>query len=151
MRGGMRRTIDGFALDFAGLPSGGSPISVLHSDAYSMTAASDAKEAEWRSMEFALGPEGQRITSEAGRTVPSPRSVAGSDTFLDPDADPRHARSFLDQVPSLRAVPIISTWPEIEDTANGLLEEAYSGGGRALEVAAGLATQTRDQFARDET
>ena len=30
---------------------------------------------------------------------------------------------------------MISTWPEIEDTVNGLLEEAYYGGGRALEVA----------------
>jgi multiple sugar transport system substrate-binding protein len=98
-----------------------------------------------------LGPEGDWITSEAGRTVPSLRSVAGSDAFLDPDADPIHARSFLDQVPSLRAAPIISTWPEIEDTANGLLEGAYSGGGRALEVAMGPATQTRDQFVRDET
>jgi multiple sugar transport system substrate-binding protein len=144
------RTIDAFAWDVAGLPAFGSPVSVLHSDAYCMTADSDAKDAAWRFMEFALGPEGQRITSEAGRTVPSLRSVAGSDAFLDPDADPAHAQVFLDQIPSLRAVPVISTWPEIEDTANGLLEEAYYGGGRALEVAVELATQTRDQFARAE-
>ena len=144
------RTIDAFAWDVAGLPSLGSPVSVLHSDAYCMTAASDAKDAAWRFMEFALGPEGQRITSEAGRTVPSLRSVAGRDAFLDPDADPAHAQVFLDQIPSLRAVPVISTWPEIEDTANGLLEEAYYGGGQALEVAVELATQTRDQFARAE-
>lgn len=95
-----------------------------------------------------LGPEGQRITSATGRTVPSLRSVAGSDASVDPDADPRHARSF-DQVPSLRQ--IISTWPEFEDTANGLLEERLPGGGRALEVTVELVTQTRDLFARDET
>ena len=144
------RTIEAFTWDVAGLPAFGSPVSVLHSDAYCMTADSDAKDGAWRFMEFALGPEGQRITSEAGRTVPSLRSVAGSDAFLDPDADPAHAQVFLDQIPSLRAVPVISTWPEIEDTANGLLEEAYYGGGRALEVAVELATQTRDQFARAE-
>jgi multiple sugar transport system substrate-binding protein len=144
------RTIDAFEWDVAGLPSFGSPVSVLHSDAYCMTAASDAKDAAWRFMEFALGPEGQRITSEAGRTVPSLRSVAGSDVFLDPDSDPAHAQVFLDQIPSLRAVPVISTWPEIEDTVNGLLEEAYYGGGRAVEVAVELASQTRDQFARAE-
>jgi hypothetical protein len=57
--------------------------------------------------------------------------LAGSvTTFLDPGADPGHAGSFLDQVPSSRAAPIISTSPEIEDTANGLLEEAYGGGDR---------------------
>jgi multiple sugar transport system substrate-binding protein len=46
---------------------------------------------------------------------------------------------------------VISTWPEIEDIANGLLEEAYYTGGRAVEVAVELATQTRDQFARAES
>lgn len=145
------RTIDAFAWDVAGLPSLGSPVSVLHSDAYCMTAGADDKDAAWRFMEFALGPEGQRIASEAGRTVPSLRSVANSDAFLDPDALPSHAQVFLDQIPGLRAVPVISTWPEIEDTANGLIEEAYYGGGRAVEVAVELATQTRDQFARAES
>jgi multiple sugar transport system substrate-binding protein len=145
------RTISDFDWDVAGLPSLGAPASVLHSDAYCMTAGSEAKEAAWRFMEFALGSEGQRITAEAGRTVPSLRSVADSDAFLDPDADPAHADVFLEQITDLRAVPVISTWPEIEDTANGLLEEAYYGGGRALEVAVELATRTRDQFARGET
>ena len=144
------RTIDAFGWDVAGLPSFGSPASVLHSDAYCMTAGSDDKEAAWLFLEFALGPEGQRITAEAGRTVPSLRSVAESRSFLDPDAAPAHAQVFLDQIPFLRAVPVVSTWPEIEDTANGLLEEAYYGGGRALEVAVELATQTREQFARAE-
>ena len=45
---------------------------------------------------------------------------------------------------------MISTWPEIEDTVNGLLEEAYYGGGRALEVAIELTVSTRRQFARAE-
>ncbi|HWL90853.1 MAG TPA: sugar ABC transporter substrate-binding protein [Actinomycetota bacterium] len=144
------RTIDAFAWDVAGLPSLGSPVSVLHSDAYCMTAGSDDKDAAWRFIEFALGPDGQRITAEAGRTVPSLRAVADSDAFLDPEADPANAQVFLDQIPSVRAVPVISTWPEIEDIVNGLLEEAYYGGGQAVEVAVELATQTTDQFARAE-
>jgi multiple sugar transport system substrate-binding protein len=144
------RTIEAFTWDVARLPSFGEAVSVLHSDAYCMTAASDAKEAAWRFTEFALGPEGQRIIAEAGRTVPSLRSVADSDAFLDPDADPANAKVFLEQIPFLRAVPVISTWPEIEDTANGLLEEAYYGGGHAVEVAVELTIQTRDQFARAE-
>jgi multiple sugar transport system substrate-binding protein len=145
------RTITDFDWDVASIPASDAPVSVLHSDAYCMTAGSDAKDAAWRYMEFALGPEGQRITAEAGRTVPSLRSVADTDAFLDPDADPAHGRVFLDQIPRLRAVPVISTWPEIEDIANGLLEEAYYTGGRAVEVAVELATQTRDQFARAES
>ncbi|MGH2681215.1 MAG: ABC transporter substrate-binding protein [Actinomycetota bacterium] len=144
------RTIGDFAWDVVGLPSFGTPASILHSDAYCMTAASDVKDAAWGFLEFALGPQGQRITAEAGRTVPSLRSVADSDSFLDPDADPAHAAVFLEQIPFLRAVPVVSTWPEIEDTANGLLEEAYYGGGLAREVAVEVSLLTRAQFARAE-
>jgi hypothetical protein len=46
---------------------------------------------------------------------------------------------------------VISTWPEIEDTANALLEEGYYGGGRALEVALEVTAATRDAFARAES
>jgi multiple sugar transport system substrate-binding protein len=144
------RAIDDFDWDVAALPSFVEQVSVLHSDAYCMPAGSDAVDAAWRFMEFALGSEGQRITAGAGRTVPSLRSVAGSVAFLDPDADPAHAEVFLEQIPNLRAIPVISTWPEIEDTVNGLLEEAYYGGGQALEVAVELTIQTRAQFGRAE-
>ena len=57
---------------------------------------------------------------------------------------------FLDQIPRLRAVPVVSTWAEIEDVANGIIEEAYYGGGEALEVAVELTVQTRNLFARAE-
>ena len=144
------RTITDFSWDVAGFPGMDGPASVLHSDAYCMTAASQEKDAAWAFLEFALGPEGQRIAAGSGRTVPSLRSVAETDAFLDPLADPAHSEVFVEQIPFLRSVPVISTWPEIEDTVNGLLEEAYYGGGRALEVAIELTTSTRGQFARAE-
>jgi multiple sugar transport system substrate-binding protein len=144
------RTITDFEWDVVGVPTLGERSSVLHSDAYCIPEGSDAKDEAWRFMEFALGPEGQRIASETGRTVPSLRSVAEGPSFLDPEEPPANAQAFLDQIPFLRSVPNISTWPEIEDTANGLLEEAYYGGGSGLEVAVELETQTRDQFGRAE-
>ena len=144
------RTITSFRWDVAPVPILSEPTSVLHADAYCITEGSDAKGASWRFIEFALGPEGQRITAEAGRTVPSLRSVADSDAFLAPGALPEHSEVFLDQIPRLRAVPVVSTWAEIEDVANGILEEAYYGGGEALEVAVELTLQTRDLFARAE-
>jgi multiple sugar transport system substrate-binding protein len=144
------RTISSFGWDVAPFPGMRERVSVLHSDAYCITAGSDAKDASWRFVEFALGPEGQRITAEAGRTVPSLRSVADSDAFLEPAALPSHSEVFLDQIPRLRSVPIVSTWPEIEDVANGIIEEAYYGGGGALEVAVELTLQTRELFRRAE-
>jgi multiple sugar transport system substrate-binding protein len=144
------RTITDFSWDVAGFAGMDEPVSVLHADAYCMTAASQEKDAAWTFLEFALGPEGQRIAAESGRTVPSLRSVAETDAFLDPGVDPAHSEVFVEQIPFLRSVPVVSTWPEIEDTVNGLLEEAYYGGGRALEVAIELWASTRRQFARAE-
>jgi multiple sugar transport system substrate-binding protein len=144
------RTITSFRWDVAPVPILSEPTSVLHADAYCITEGSDAKGASWPFIEFALGPEGQRITAQAGRTVPSLRSVADSDAFLAPGALPEHSEVFLDQIPRLRAVPVVSTWAEIEDVANGILEETYYGGGEALEVAVELTIQTRDLFARAE-
>jgi multiple sugar transport system substrate-binding protein len=144
------RTISSFGWDVAPFPGMRERVSVLHSDAYCITAGSDAKDASWRFIEFALGPEGQRITAKAGRTVPSLRSVADSDAFLEPAALPSHSELFLDQIPRLDSVPVVSTWPEIEDVANGIIEEAYYGGGGALEVAVELTLQTRELFRRAE-
>jgi multiple sugar transport system substrate-binding protein len=144
------RTIDAFEWDVAPIPVFREPVSILHSDAYCMTGASDAKEHAWRFVEFALGPQGQRITARAGRTVPSLRSVAESEDFLDPRAEPSNSRVFLDQIPHLRSVPTVSTWPEVEDIVNVLLEEGYDLGLPAREIAIEIVTQTDDVLARAE-
>ncbi len=65
------RTITAFDWDVAPLPKHDEQAGILHSDAYCMTKASENKDAAWAFMEFALGPEGQRITARSGRTVPS--------------------------------------------------------------------------------
>jgi multiple sugar transport system substrate-binding protein len=144
------RTIDTFDWDVATVPAFRRPVSILHADAYCLTAAADAKDHAWRFVEFALGPEGQGITARAGRTVPSLRSVAESGDFLDPDAEPSDSRVFLEQIPSLRSLPNVSTWPEVEDVVNGLLEEGYYLGTPAREIAIEIVTQTRPILARAE-
>ena len=60
----------------------------------------------------------------SGRTVPSLIEVANSEAFLDPDARPANSRVFLDTIPYIRRVPNISTWPEVEDAAELMLEQA---------------------------
>ena len=144
------RTITGFEWDVAQLPVHRRPATILHSDAYCMTAASDRKDQAWTFLEFALGPEGQRIAAATGRTVPSLRSVAESDAFLDPSAPPASSQVFLDNIPFIRAVPHIETWPEIEDVVNALLEEAYyePGGGEAGELVAAILDETAPLFER---
>jgi multiple sugar transport system substrate-binding protein len=145
------RTITDFEWDVAPLPVHRQPATILHSDAYCMTAGAEHPDEAWRYLEFALGPEGQRIAAATGRTVPSLREVAESEAFLDPELPPASSQVFLDNIPSIQAVPHIETWPEIEDVVNALLEEAYyepAGSGEAGELVVAILDQTKPLFER---
>jgi multiple sugar transport system substrate-binding protein len=144
------RTISDFDWDVAALPRRERPAGILHSDAYCLTRASENKDAAWRFVEFALGPEGAPIVAASGRTVPSMIEVANSEAFLDPTQKPANSKVFLDTISVIRRVPNISTWPEIEDAANALLELGFFEGAPAEEVAAQLIETTRPIFARAE-
>jgi multiple sugar transport system substrate-binding protein len=118
------RTISSFDWDVAPLPVLKKPAGVLHSDAYCMPKGSTNKDASWRFLEYALGPEGATTIAKSGRTVPSLISVANSDAFLDPGQKPAHSKVFLDTIPVIRPLPIVSTWPEIEDAMDLEIEIA---------------------------
>ena len=92
-----------FRWDVAPFPTIRSPASVLHTDGYCLTAGSPRIDGAWRFLEFALGPEGQRIMAETGRTVPSLVEVAASDAFLEPSQDPPSSEVYLDQLGPLTA------------------------------------------------
>jgi multiple sugar transport system substrate-binding protein len=123
------RTIESFEWDVAPLPvaPGGVPASILHSDAYCMSAGAPDHRAAWRFIEFAMGRSGQEILARSGRTVPSRLDVAKSDAFLTPGRPPRSSQVFLDAEPHLRAVPHTATWSRVEGEANKLLEEVFYG------------------------
>jgi multiple sugar transport system substrate-binding protein len=139
-----------FDWDVVSLPVFREPAGILHSDAYCLTKASDKKDAAWRFVEYALGPEGAPVVARTGRTVPSLRSVAESGAFLDPSAKPANSRVFLDGIENIRRVPSVSTWPEIEDASAGILENGMYLGQPIDKVIAELDEQTRPLFARAE-
>jgi multiple sugar transport system substrate-binding protein len=118
------RSITEFDWDVAPLPLFGTQQGVLHSDGYCMTRDGGNHDAAWRFMEFALSEEGATIMAQTGRTVPSRIAVAESDAFLDPDAKPANSQVFVDAGPTLRSLPHISTWPEIEAEVRPILESA---------------------------
>jgi multiple sugar transport system substrate-binding protein len=145
------RKITAFDWDAAPLPRFKEPASILHSDAYCMPKAAANKEAAWKFVEYALGEDGQRIAAEAGRTVPSLKSVAESDAFLDPDKKPQNSKVFLDALDHMRAVPSISTWPEIADAAEPVLEEAmFEEEASPSQIAQQVDAKTKALFARAE-
>jgi multiple sugar transport system substrate-binding protein len=120
------RVIEDLDWDVAPLPvhpERREPVVMLHSDAYCMAKSSAVKGAAFRFVEFALGPEGAPILSRTGRTVPSLRSVAESDAFLDLSQPPESAQVFLDQIPAIQRFPNIAAWNEIESKADPIVEE----------------------------
>jgi multiple sugar transport system substrate-binding protein len=139
-----------FDWDIVSLPVFRDPAGILHSDAYCMTKASDSKDAAWRFVEYALGPEGAPVVARTGRTVPSLKSVAESGAFLDPAQKPANSRVFLDGIEHIRRVPTISTWPEIEDASGGILENGMYLGQPVDKVIRKLDVTTRPLFERAE-
>ena len=142
------RTIEGFAWDVAPMPVGpaGESVSILHGDAYCMSATSEVQDATWRFIEYANSAEGQTVLAESGRTVPSRTDVAGSEAFLRPDVPPASAQVFLDSLPTLRAVPHTATWPRVESAADELIEAMFYGRIEREEGLAQLADVTGPLF-----
>lgn len=136
----------GFDWDIAPLPRGKTAAGILHSDAYCLSASATDKDAAWRFIEFANSPQGQGIVARSGRTVPSLIAVAESAAFLDPAAKPFRSRVFLDTIPVLQMVPLISTWEEIEVTASEEIERAFYGDITAEEAAILARERTGEYF-----
>ncbi|MCA9969218.1 MAG: sugar ABC transporter substrate-binding protein [Anaerolineales bacterium] len=139
------REIDRFVWDVAPLPRGKSEAGILHSDAYCLSATAENKDAAWTFIEFANSVEGQTLIAGSGRTVPSLMAVAESDAFLNPAQLPARSQVWLDTAATLRAVPVISTWEEIESAANEEIERAFYGDITAEEAAA-LAVQRTEEY-----
>jgi multiple sugar transport system substrate-binding protein len=137
--------------DVASLPRYGNPAGILHSDAYCITTASKHKDAAWNFIEFAMGPEGQKIITATGRTVPSHIETSKSEAYLDPTKAPKNTKVWLDAVPTVRSVPTISTWAEIESAVEGILENAVNRGDKLDAVVAEIDKQTKPMFARGVT
>lgn len=140
------REIDGFVWDVAPLPQNQEVAGVLHSDAYCLSSTTENKDAAWTFIEFANSFAGQSIIAGSGRTVPSLVAVAESEAFLDPNQLPARSRVWLDTAKTLRLVPIISTWEEIESIASDEIERAFYGDISVEEAANLIDTRTEEYF-----
>ncbi len=143
------RSITAFDWDVAPLPNGKFPATILHTDAYCMTSATQDKDAAWKFIEFANSVEGQQIIAATGRTVPSLKSVAESAAFLDPNVKPQNSRVFLNVIPALRALPVLNNWVDIEETADAELERAFYGTASVDDVINAMVERTTIFFSEE--
>lgn len=146
----LRDTIQDFAWDVAPLPRDQNVASVLHSDGYCLTSGAKDKAAAWSFVEFADGPEGQKIMVTAGRTVPSLKQVAESPLFLDAQLPPANSRVYLDMAPNLHRVPLMTTWVEIEDVLNQEIKRAFYGDASVDDAINAATQQTQGYFEQNQ-
>lgn len=137
------REIRGFAWDVAPLPRGRKAVSILHSDAWFVPATCRNKDLACAFVEFASSVQGQTILARTGRTVPSRRSVAESPAFGE--------QVWLDTVPTLRALPVMDTWDEVESLADREIERAFYGDVPVDEAAALIQRLSKEYFDRAVT
>ncbi len=144
------RGVDDLAWDVAALPVGIERAGILHSDAYCMAAATEDKDAAWAFIEFANSPQGQAIVAASGRTVPSLIEVASSEAFLDPNAAPANSAVWLETVDTLRTVPVMASWVDVEELTGDELERAFYGQATVDEAIDAMITRTLPFFAGEE-
>lgn len=100
------RKIESFRWDVVPLPVGEREASRIATVAWAMRADVPAKGKAFELMRFLCGPEGQRMSARMGLAVPSLKSVAESEDFLQPQQHPRNMRVFLDAIPHGRIVEL---------------------------------------------
>ena len=145
------RAVEGLDWDVAALPTGSEPAGILHSDAYCMAAATEDKEAAWTFIEFANSPG---RAGHRGRVGPDRAlaqvEVASSEAFLDPSAAPANSAVWLETVDTLRAVPVMATWVDIEEVTGDELERAFYGQASVEEAIDAMVSRTTPFFAGEE-
>lgn len=119
------REITGLKWDVLPLPVAEQQAGILHSDAYCISAGSEAQDSAADFVSFAISADGQTLSALSGRTVPSLIEVSESGAFLDPSQPPAHSQVFLDAIEGMRYTPVLPTWPEIEDIAEEVLTKAF--------------------------
>lgn len=143
------REVPSLRWDVLPLPTLEKTSTILHSDAYCLSAGGSQQEAAADFVAFATGQQGQTLSALSGRTVPSLKEVADSAAFLDSSVPPRHAEVFLEGIEDMRRTPVIPGWPEIEDVATELLTQVvYSPEAETDELLAQLDRRTRPLFER---
>jgi multiple sugar transport system substrate-binding protein len=143
---GFRET-EGLSFDVAPVPANDGAVSVLHSDGYCVTAASENKETAHAFAEFAVLGEGSAILAEFGRSVPVLRETAESEAFLSGEM-PVSSEVFLDQLDDARRFPHSPPWNEAEEYAEEVLAQLFAGAMTAEEAIAEIAEGTRLALAK---
>lgn len=116
-----------FTYDIAHMPAGDQQATHVYANSYAMSAASKQKEAAWRFVEFATGPEGTKIRQD-GKYEISPIKEIAETYYIEALSgdDPEHAIIFMEVQDYAVAQPVHTNWQEIHDAISPQLDLALT-------------------------
>jgi multiple sugar transport system permease protein len=125
------RRITDFDWDYAPLPRGERQTNLIITVAWGMSAQSQNKPEAWQLLRWLVSPEMQAANARLGLALPTIRSVAESDAFLDATQKPANNRGFLDPA----AMAELIDWPanpRFEQLLQGNLDRALLVGDQSV-------------------
>ena len=106
-----------FTYDIAHMPAGDKQATHLYANSYAMAAVSKNKDAAWRFIEFATGPEGTKIRQDGKYEISPVREIAEKYYIAAlAGAPPEHANVFLEAMDYAVPQPVHANWQQIYDS-----------------------------------
>ena len=112
----------------------------LSGSMFGITKGSKNPEAAWKLLSYIVGAEGQKRMTETGLLLPSRKSVAESDLFLN-STPPENNQIFLDELEFARPLPLTPVYPELEKVINDQTDLVLSGEKTAADAIAEMHKQ----------
>jgi len=106
------RTSD-FNWDVMPMPADVERAQLLTGSIFGISSATENADAAWQLLSYVVSQEGQELMTELGLLLPSRRSVAESDLFLN-STPPESNQVYLDDLEYARPLPLHPRYPEME-------------------------------------
>lgn len=138
-------SISTFNYDIGHMPAGDRQATHVYANSYAMAAASKNKEAAWKFIEFATGPEGTRIRQD-GKYEISPVKEIAEKYYVEAlkGQDPEHAIVFMEVQEYAVAQPVHANWQEINDAIGPDIDLALNNQ-QSVEEAVAAACENADK------
>ena len=117
----------GFEWDFAPLPRGSAAANCVLTVSWSIAKHTKHPEESWRLVKWLTDAKSQAANARLGLAIPTMKSVAASDAFLDATLPPANNQGFLDAIPS----SVVIGWPAdptFEQVLGGTMDQGLKTG-----------------------
>jgi multiple sugar transport system substrate-binding protein len=133
------REVD-FGWDVMPMPMKTQRAQTLSGSMFGICEGGQSPDAAWKLLSYIVGPEGQELMTETGLLLPSRKSVAESDLFLN-STPPQNNQIFLDELEFAKPLPLTPVYPELEKVINDQNDLVLGGEKSAADAVAEMHTQ----------